>query len=152
MAYAQGFYFDLQTKVTKGGIMRLCRSLEARFGSGNVFVPDGVGYGFIHWASWPGKTEETAYKSIRKCPRTNTGTQEVWPWVESDAVTTWVENKEVALLPGSYCTTLRALTGATAWTDNELRILIACLEDEGFFVTKKPGFSRRGGAKKRKLA
>ncbi len=60
-------------------------------------------------------------------------------------MTTWVESKEVALLPGSYCTTLKAQTGATAWTDDEL---IECLEDEGFFVTAKPG----AGKKRKRVA
>ncbi len=147
MTYTEGFYFELQAKVTKDGIVRLCRSLEARFGSGNVFKPDGVCFGFIKWVSWPGKTE-AAYKCMRKVPKMNTGPREVWPWVDdSDAMTTWVGSKEVALLPGSYCTTLKAQTGATAWSDDELRIFIECLEDEGFFVTAKPG-----AGKKRKRA
>jgi hypothetical protein len=59
-------------------------------------------------------------------------------------MTTWVGSNEVALLPGSYCTTLKALTGATA---EELQFVIECLKYSGSFVTARPG-----AGKKRKRA
>ena len=55
-------------------------------------------------------------------------------------MTTWVGNNEVALLPDSYCTTLKALTGATA---EELHFVIECLKYSGFFVTVKPGAGKK---------
>ena len=128
-SYTDGPDIVLNAPLTKDGIVKLCRSLESRFGDGNIFKPDAVGGGFIHWASWPGKTEgEEAYKCIRQCPR---DTDNEWPWVDPDAMSSWVGNP---LKPGRYDTFLKAFYAAPAWTADELRVVRRCLGDVGVNV------------------
>jgi hypothetical protein len=130
--YTDGPNIVLNEPLTKDDMVKLCRSLETRFGDGNIFKPDAVGGGFIHWSSWPGKTEgEEAYKCIRQCPR---DTDNEWPWVDPDAMTSWVGNQEVALKPGRYDTFLKAFYAAPAWTADELRVVRRCLGDVGVNV------------------
>ncbi len=125
---------ELHETLTKDGMVKLCRSLETRFRDGNVFKPDGIGGGFIHWASWPGMTEgEEAYKCISQCPR---DTDNEWPWVDRDAMTSWFGSQEVALEPGRYDTFLKAFFTAPAWTADELRVVRRCLGDVGINVTR----------------
>ncbi len=52
---------------TKDGMVKLCRSLETRFGDCSVFKPDGIGGGFIHWASWHEKTEHAMDNAAATC-------------------------------------------------------------------------------------
>ena len=129
--YTYGPDIELHEPLTKDGMVKLCRSLETRFGDGNVFKPDAIGNGFIHWVSWPGKTEDPAYKCIRQCPR---DTDNEWPWVNQDAMTSWVGNQEVALEPGRYDTVLKAFFDAPAWTADELRVVRRCLGEVGINV------------------
>ena len=143
--YTDGPDIELNEPLTKDDMVKLCRSLETRFGDGNIFKPDAVGGGFIHWMSWPGKTEgEEAYKCIRQCPR---DTDNEWPWVDIDAMSSWVGNQEVALEPGRYDTFLKAFYAAPAWTAYELSVVRRCLGDVGVNVTHNAN-----GTKKRKRA
>jgi hypothetical protein len=139
--YMDGPDIELHEQLTKDGMVRLCRSLETRFGDGNVFKPDAVGGGFIHWASWPGKTEgDEAYKCIRQCPRDS---DNEWPWVERDAMTSWVGNQEVALEPGRYDTFLKAFYAAPAWTADEMRVVRRCLADVGINVIQTAAVTKK---------
>ena len=146
--YTRGPYFERRTQLTKDGMVKLCRKLEARFGDGNSFEPHAVGNGFIHWTEWPGKTEGRAYKCMRQWP--TQGTRNEWPIVDRDAMTSWVGSKDVALKSGKYTTVLKAFYAAPAWTMDELHTIKECLEDEGFNVDCIPSLAAAGkGLKER---
>ena len=148
--YTRGFHFEMHKPLTKDGLVKLCRSLETRFGDGHAFKPHAVGNGFLHWASWPGKSEERTYKCMRQWPMP--GTRNQWPIVTMDAMTSWVGNQEVALQPGKYYTFLKAFYAVTAWTDDELCIVKECLEDAGFTVTRMPSLAAADKRLKRDAA
>ena len=150
--YTQGFVFDLHQQLTKDDIVNLCRSLEARFGDGNVFKPERVSDGFIHWVDWPGRSrnpEAKAYKCMRHYPRMGGGGSRSWPIVSTDAMTTWVGSQDVAVTPGEYGTFLKAFYTAPAWTMDELHIVKECLEDEGFKVMCLPSLDKAERKRKR---
>ena len=134
--YTHGFRFELKEPVTKDGMVKICRSLEERFGEGNVFEPEAIGDGFIKWVDWPGKYGERPYKCMRQFGDGSIGCK--WPWVPSDVMTTWVGNDEIALEPGKFVTFLKAFRTAPGWTDAELHIFKECLEEGGFKVKRIP--------------
>ncbi len=139
--YTHGFNFKLHTPVTKDGMVTLCRSLEKTFGEGNVFQPEGISDGFIHWVQWPGKDADTkAYKCMR-CWRYKGSNH--WPWVPVTAMTTWVGDEQIALEMGMYGTFLKSFYAAPAWTRAELGLFKECFEKEGFEVMKIPSLKRK---------
>jgi hypothetical protein len=57
--------FMTREPVTRGGIVKIRRSLEAR-GAGNFLEPEAISDPFIKWVDWPGKHGEKQYKCMRK--------------------------------------------------------------------------------------
>ena len=47
--YTDGPDIVLNEPLTKDDMVKLCRSLETRFGDGNVFKPDALAYGQGWW-------------------------------------------------------------------------------------------------------
>ena len=139
--YTNGFEFRMREPLTKSGMVNICRSLERKFGDGNVFEPDRIGDGFIKWAAWPGKKSDQAYKCMRACgSKVYTGS---WPFVPDDAMTAWDGDYGVALGAGHYDTFLKAFYSAPAWTVDELSCIKECLEGEGFKVTRMPSLDEK---------
>jgi hypothetical protein len=130
--YTHGFDLTLRQHFSKDSVVRLCRSLETKFGEGNVFRPEGIGGGFIEWVSWPGLNKKMAYKSMRILRRAKNTWE--WPWVDEDAMSIWVGNYETAIGAGTHGTFLKAFYEAPAWTQQELDIFAECLKNAGFEV------------------
>ncbi len=140
--YDHGFEFDVQTPITKDGIVKICRSLEARFGPGNVFEPEAITDGFIAWKNWPERNEEVdAYKCIRCSPINTCGARgqqsNKWPWVDSNVMTTWNGNQDVAFKTGRYATFLKALHNVEPWSQTQLRTVQECLTENDISIVRK---------------
>ncbi len=125
--YTPGFRVkvrDINYKMTQDGMVRLCRALEKSFGEGNVFEPESMSDGFILWVSWPGMDpSKYAYKCMRMF-----GRNLVWPFVDSDAMTSWVGKRKVIFGKGEYDTSLKAFGEAPIWTIDELKTIKECME------------------------
>jgi hypothetical protein len=132
--YTCGFKVKVTLPTTKDSMIRLCRALEKLFGDGNVFVPEGIGGGFILWADWPGRKEQRDYKCMRLMSNYS------WPWVHKDCMTTWVNSEDIVIAKGanSKTTFLKAFHNAPAWTLKELNVFKTCLEEHGFKVACMP--------------
>ena len=128
--YTHGFNLTLKDPLSKDDVVQLCLSLQAKFGEGNIFRPEGIGGGFIQWVDWPGLNGDEAYKSMRICKNEN------WPNVHEDAMSTWVGDQSPAIGAGKYGTFLKAFNKAPAWTKCELKMFKSCLENAGFKVTR----------------
>jgi hypothetical protein len=135
--YTDGFNVKVEMPTTKDSMISICRLLEQRFGDGNVFVPEGIGGGFILWADWPGRQDQKDYKCMRLMGNRS------WPWVQKDCMTTWVKSEDVVIAKGKYDTFLKAFRNAPAWTLQELEVFRACLEEHGFKVGRMPKLTAR---------
>jgi hypothetical protein len=135
--YTNGFNVKLDTPITKDSMVSICRLLEQRFGDGNVFVPEGIGGGFILWADWPGRLDQKDYKCMRLMCNSS------WPWVHKDCMTTWGKSEDIVIAKGPYDTFLKAFRNAPAWTLQELDVFKTCLEEHGFKVGRMPKLTPR---------
>jgi hypothetical protein len=135
--YTDGFNVKVTLPITKDSMISLCRALEQRFGDGNVFKPEGIGGGFILWADWPGKKDKKDYKCMRLMSNNS------WPWVHMDCMTTWVNSEDIVIAKGAYDTFLKAFQNAPAWTLKELNVFKICLEERGFKVGRMPKLTPR---------
>jgi hypothetical protein len=143
--YTSGFKVKVTLPITKDAMIRLCRALEQRFGDGNVFTPEGIGGGFILWADWPGRKEQREYKCMRLM------SNDSWPWVEKDCMTTWVGSEDIVIAKGAQpkTTFLKAFHNAPAWNLKELNFFKTCLEENGFIVGRMPKLTTTHRKKKR---
>ncbi len=86
------------------------------------------------------KHGEKPYKCMRKWG------PHKWHFVPTDVMTAWAGDMDIALKPGKHTTFLKAFRTAPGWTDDELAVFKACLEEFGFKVTRVPSLD----VKKRK--
>ena len=118
---------DKDFKMTKAAFVRLCRTLEAKFGQGNIFMPHAK-KGLV-WSEWP-ERDPTSYavKSIVFSPFDDSTSGFSWPrHVDADSNSAWVGDQTVIFGKGRYSTYLSAL--AVPWTIAELTSIKEVLED-----------------------
>ena len=105
---------------TLGRIRRACGVAMEQLGEGYVLEPEGISEGGVVFASWPGKKDRGAYKSVRFHGLRN------WPFLQDTSDDTPIE------LDGSRTHLdffLKAFYGAPPFTVHELAAVASAIAD-----------------------